>query len=102
MSKENKDDLIFDKISQKMEELSERIEKLNLAEYLELYRKPMRLIYLNFLAGVARGFGMAIGFTLLGAFMIYILQKMVILKLPVIGDFIADIIRIVQNELSAK
>ncbi|MGB9813100.1 MAG: DUF5665 domain-containing protein [Thermovenabulum sp.] len=102
MSKENKDDLIFDKVSKKMEELSERIEKLNLAEYLELYRKPMRLIYLNFLAGVARGFGMAIGFTLLGAFVIYILQKMVILKLPVIGDFIADIIRIVQNELSAK
>ncbi|WP_425456619.1 DUF5665 domain-containing protein [Biomaibacter acetigenes] len=87
---------------QKLDDLSVQIEKLNLTEYLELLRNPRRLLYVNFLGGVARGFGMAIGFTLLGALVIYILQRLVILRLPFIGDFIADIIRIVQKELATK
>lgn len=87
---------------QKLDDLSVQIEKLNLTEYLELLRNPRRLLYVNFLGGVARGFGMAIGFTLLGALVIYILQRLVILRLPFIGDFIADIVRIVQKELATK
>ncbi|KXG75543.1 hypothetical protein AN618_18210 [Fervidicola ferrireducens] len=86
----------------KIDELSVKIEKLNLSEYLELFRNPRRLLYLNFLAGVARGFGMAVGFTLLGALALYILQRVVILNLPLIGDFIAELVRIVQDELSVK
>ncbi|MDN5331602.1 MAG: hypothetical protein PWP45_827 [Tepidanaerobacteraceae bacterium] len=89
-------------LSLKIDELSAEIEKLNLSEYLELFRNPKRLLYLNFLAGVARGFGMAVGFTLLGTFVLYILQRVVILNLPVIGDFIAELVRIVQDELSVK
>ncbi|SHM07927.1 hypothetical protein SAMN05660826_00165 [Caldanaerovirga acetigignens] len=89
-------------LSLKIDELSVKIEKLNLSEYLELFRNPKRLLYLNFLAGVARGFGMAVGFTLLGALALYILQRVVILNLPLIGDFIAELVRIVQDELSVK
>lgn len=89
-------------LSRKIEELSVRLEKLKLAEYLEVLRNPRRLLYVNFLGGIARGFGMAIGFTLLGAFVIYILQRIVVLKLPVIGTFIADIIEIVQKQLAIR
>ena len=96
------DEKTFRELSQKIDELSIRIEKLNLAEYLEILRNPRRLLYVNFLGGIARGFGTAIGFTLLGAFVIYILQRMVILRLPIIGTFIADIIRIVQKQLSIR
>lgn len=93
-------DKLMQELNKKLDDLSVQIEKLNLAEYLELLRNPRRLMYINFLGGVARGFGMAIGFTLLGAFIIYILQRLVILRLPIIGDFIAEIIKIVQKELS--
>ena len=96
------DEKTFRELSQKTDELSIRIEKLNLAEYLEILLNPKRLLYVNFLGGIARGFGTAIGFTLLGAFVIYILQRMVILRLPIIGTFIADIIRIVQKQLSIR
>ncbi len=89
-------------LSRKIDELSVRLEKLKLAEYLEVLRNPRRLLYVNFLGGIARGFGMAIGFTLLGAFVIYILQRIVVLKLPVIGTFIADIIEIVQKQLAIR
>ena len=54
---------------------------------------------MNFLGGISRGFGTAIGFTLLGALAIYFLQRIVILRLPIIGTFIADIIKIVQKQL---
>ena len=97
-----KQDQILQELSEKIDDLSIRIEKLNLAEYLELLRNPKRLLYINFLGGMARGFGMAIGFTLLGALVLYILQRLVILRLPLIGDFIADIIKIVQKQLSIK
>jgi len=98
MDREN----LIRELSLKIDELSVKIEKLNLSEYLELFRNPRRLLYLNFLAGVARGFGMAVGFTLLGALALYILQRVVILNLPLIGDFIAELVRIVQDELSVK
>ncbi|WP_213975547.1 DUF5665 domain-containing protein [Tepidanaerobacter acetatoxydans] len=98
----DKNEKIFEDLSQKIDELSIRIEKLNLAEYLEILRDPKKVLYVNFLGGIARGFGMAIGFTLLGAFVIYILQRMVILKLPIIGTFIADIVEIVQKQISIR
>lgn len=86
------------KLQSKTEELIARMERLNLAEYVEMLHDPKRLIWINFLAGTARGIGMAVGFTLLGALVIYFLQHLVRLNLPVISDFIADIIRMVREQ----
>jgi hypothetical protein len=85
-------------LQRKTEELVARMERLNLAEYVEMLRDPKRLFWINFFAGAARGLGMAIGFTLLGALIIYFLQRLVLLNLPVISDFIADIIRMVREQ----
>ena len=93
-------DKLLRNLHKKIDDLSINIEKLNLAEYLDVLRNPKKLLYLNFLGGIARGFGMAIGFTLLGALALYILQRLVVLRLPIIGDFIAQIVKIVQNELT--
>lgn len=71
------------------------LEKMRIAEYVELTMNPLRLIYVNFLAGVARGLGMAVGFTLLSALVIYLLRQIVLLNLPLISDFIARIVRMV-------
>jgi len=82
----------------KTEELIARMERLNLAEYVEMLHDPKRLIWTNFLAGTARGIGMAVGFTLLSALLIYFLKHLVRLNLPVISDFIADLIRMVREQ----
>lgn len=76
-------------------ELSHRIEKFNLAEYMNLINNPRRYMMVNFLGGLFRGFGIALGMTILGAFVLYMLQRLVVLNLPVIGDFIAELVRIV-------
>lgn len=86
----------------KLEQLALALEKASMAEYIELYRKPRRLLYLNFLAGIARGFGLAIGFTVVGAFFLYGLGKLASWNLPVVGEFIAEITRIVQHELARR
>lgn len=89
----------LERLQEKTEELIRRIENLRLAEYVEMMHDPKRLWRINFLAGLARGLGTAVGFTLLGALVLYILQRLVLLNLPLIGDFIAELVRIVNQQL---
>lgn len=83
-----------------MERLARALEENRIAEYVSLQQNAGRLIYLNFLAGVARGLGMAVGFTLVGALVLYILRQMV--SIPVIGTFIAQIVDIVTTQLGRQ
>jgi hypothetical protein len=50
----------------------------------------------NFLGGLARGFGMAVGFTILAAVFILFLRRMVSLNLPLIGDWIIQLLELVS------
>lgn len=81
------------------DKISDHFQRARLADYVDLMQKPRRLIYLNFISGVAKGFGFAVGFTLLGAILIYVLQKILVLNLPVISDIIAEMVKLVQLKL---
>jgi len=94
------DSVSLTEIKKRLEKMALDMEKLGIAEYVEMLHRPWRLFIINFWAGLARGFGMAIGFTILGAILVYILQRIVILNMPIIGDFIADMVRIVQAQLN--
>jgi hypothetical protein len=80
---------------ERIAELSQQIEKFNLAEYMNQLNNPRRYLMVNFLGGLFRGFGVALGMTILGALVLYFLQRLVVLNLPLIGDFIAELVRIV-------
>ncbi|WP_379161271.1 DUF5665 domain-containing protein [Paenibacillus sp. sgz5001063] len=82
--------------------LVQQMEKARIAEYTQLLNSPWRLIWLNILSGTARGLGIALGFTFFAATIIYVLQVLGALNLPIIGDYIADIVRIVQHQLELK
>lgn len=86
-------------IKTRLEEMARSLEKTGIAEYMEMLRRPRRLLFINFWIGVARGFGMAIGFTLLAAIVLYLLRHIITLNIPLIGKFVADIVEIVQSEL---
>ncbi|GIP57814.1 hypothetical protein J15TS10_16280 [Paenibacillus woosongensis] len=81
---------------------AQQLEQSRIIEYAELLYHPWSLIWRNVLAGMARGVGIAIGFTFFAATIIYILQILGALNLPIIGDYIADIVRIVQRQLELK
>jgi len=87
------------RMNERLEKLATYMEKMKLAEYVDLLHDTKRLLYVNFIAGVARGVGMAIGFTLLGALVIYLLTRTFVAHLPVVGGIIAQIVEIVQTQL---
>ncbi|MEN6413645.1 MAG: DUF5665 domain-containing protein [Veillonellales bacterium] len=92
MEKEAKTDII----NSQLERLLQHLESLRIAQYIELLERPLRLIMVNFVAGLARGLGIAIGATLIFAVMIEFLRRLVLLHIPGIGNFIAEIIHIVE------
>lgn len=75
-------------------------ERMRIADYITYMQNPFRVLWLNFLAGVARGLGIAIGMTVLFAVLLYILGHMV--DLPLIGKFIAKLVNIVHQELKIR
>ncbi len=87
-----------DFLLEKIEKLSKDIEKMKIAEYVKLMESPWRLLKINFIAGVVRGLGMAVGFTIISAIVIYVLQRIALLNLPFISDIIADIVRMVREQ----
>ena len=66
------------------------------AEYLRYLRTPHRLIFVNFAAGLARGLGMSVGFTILGALLVYFMRQLVWSNIPWLSQFIAEIVVLVD------
>ncbi len=98
----DKQNIVLQALEGRVRELAINMEKMKLAEYVELLENPYRLLYINFISGIARGLGIAIGFAILGAIIVLVLQRLAVLNLPVIGDFIADLVKIVQAQLGKQ
>jgi len=79
------------------EELTRTMEKTRIAEYVDYLEHPGRLLWTNFLIGVARGLGSTIGLAVVLGVFFFMIQKLVLLNLPGISDFIADFIVMIQN-----
>lgn len=79
----------------KIERVSEKIENIRIAEHMEMVSNPKKIIYMNFVAGLARGLGMGIGFTVLAGIVIYLLRSWV--NLPFIGKIVADLLDIIDG-----
>lgn len=82
-------------LANKVETLIIMLDKSRIREYMMITESPRRLITINFLSGLGKGFGQAIGFTLLAAIAFYIISQWV--DLPIIGKYIAEIINIVEQ-----
>lgn len=89
-------------VTERLDRLAVEMEKAELKEYVNLMRSPWSLIWRNFLSGITRGIGIALGFTFFAATIVWLLQLLGALNLPIVGDYIADIVRIVQRQLEIK
>lgn len=77
--------------------LNKAFEESNFIELSYLIGNKKEIIKRNLLAGISRGVGIGIGVTVITAVLVMILQKIVTLNIPVIGEYIADIVEIVQR-----
>jgi len=89
----------MDYILRRFEHISQRIEMMHLDAYLRYVHDWRRRLFFDFLSGVARGIGFSIGFSILGALLLYLLRNMALANLPVIGRFLAELVRIVETNL---
>lgn len=85
------------KLDKKIEQLNNNFEKSNLEELSYILGNKLEIAKRNLLAGILRGIGIGIGFTLITAIILIILQKIVLLNIPVIGEYIGDILDIIEK-----
>ncbi len=81
----------------KIDELNESLLKSNILEITTLMGNRKELLIRNLLAGISRGIGIGIGVTIITAILVLLLRKLVTLNIPVIGEYIADIVDVVQK-----
>ncbi len=86
------------KLEKKVDKLVQKMDAIKINEYVLLMNNTKKLLWKNFVAGIAKGFGSAIGFTVLSAIVILILRKLVLLNIPIIGKYIKDIVEIVTEK----
>lgn len=86
-----------EKLQNSIDNLIKIFQKSNIEEWSYLLGNRKEIIKRNFIAGIARGVGIGIGVTIITAILIIMLQKIVTLNIPIIGEYISDIIDIVQK-----
>jgi hypothetical protein len=89
-------------INQKIKKVAKDMEHTTIADYIQLLNSPRKLIWTNFVAGLSRGVGLAVGFTIIASTIVYFLNILITFNLPFIGKFIADIVSIVRDHLGYK
>ncbi len=77
--------------------LIETFQKSNIEEWTYIFGSKKEIIKRNLIAGIFRGVGIGIGVTIITAILIILLQRIVALNIPIIGEYIADIVEIVQR-----
>ena len=79
-------------LNDNIEKLIKMLEKSNLEDISLFLGSKKRMFFSNFFAGIFRGVGFSIGFSIVTAIVVIILQKIVLLNIPVIGEYVSDIV----------
>lgn len=87
-----------------IEKVSAHLERANFGSYVELLGKPWKFFWLNFLAGLFRGLGTAIGLTLVFAVAVYVLIGVLknMVSIPIIGSYITQLVDFVNRSMTIK
>lgn len=87
----------YNLLNKSIDDLADTLEKGNVKDLIYFLGNKKEIIIRNLIAGIFRGVGIGIGVTLISAILIFILQKIVKLNIPIIGEYITDIVEIVQK-----
>lgn len=92
-NKELKEDRI-----DRIDKLINTMEKRRFSELIDLLYSKKEIAVRNFIAGIFRGIGSGIGLTIITSIIIYFLQRIIRLNIPVIGEYVKDIVDIVEHK----
>lgn len=88
---------MFRKLNKNIDRLNRNIESKNIQELIYILGSRREIFKRNFWAGISRGVGIGIGVTIITAILVMFLKKIVDWNIPVIGNYIAEIVRIVEG-----
>jgi hypothetical protein len=95
----NEEKTLLKSLDSKIGKLATSMQRARIDEYTSMLRRPWRFFWFNFVVGIFRGFGMALGFTVIFAIIIFIVSKIVtqMVGLPLIGKYIAELVEFVNQ-----
>ena len=79
-----------------LERISTRLEAMKVADYVDSFQKPWKLIWINILIGAARGLGFAIGTTVILAVLIAVVRRIIEANIPFITDALIQMIHFIK------
>jgi len=97
VNKKKKENILLKLLIWQVDNLNKTLSKNKLLEISELLGNRKHLLWVNLISGISKGIGIGIGVTIITAVLVIILQKIVSLNIPVIGEFVADIVDIVKK-----
>ena len=86
-----------DEAQAQAELLLQRLDNAGLTEYVKLSQKTGRILWLNFLSGIARGLGFSIGATLVLAVVYKILARIISMNIPYLTELLQQIMSMAKG-----
>ena len=77
--------------------LLQRLDNAGLTEYLKLSQQTGKILWLNFLSGIARGLGFSIGATLVLAVVYKILTRIISMNIPYLTELLQQVMSMAKG-----
>ena len=77
--------------------LLQRLDNAGLTEYVKLSQKTGKILWLNFLSGIARGLGFSIGATLVLAIVYKILTRIISMNIPYLTELLQQVMSMAKG-----
>lgn len=85
------------RIKDTVEQIAEKIEKMRTLDYVFFVEHPYKRVWHNFVNGVARGVGSTIGFSVVFALIIMILEWIGNTNLPIVSELVRFILKLTEK-----
>lgn len=87
-------------LAREIKELATEISRLKKMDFMQVFNHPVKFLFYSFLKGLMIGFGSVLGASVLVGIFIYVLAQ--IRLVPILGDFVQEVINQIQTEQSVK
>jgi hypothetical protein len=98
---DEKEATLLDRLNKNIEKLAGHFDNVTVQDYLKFVGNPWKVLAVNLGAGIMRGFGLAIGMTVILAVIMIILTKILshLITLPFVGQQVAQLVEMVNGYL---
>lgn len=86
-----------EKLLIQLNNLNYTLNKNKVMDLIEIAGNSKKYLVRNFMSGISKGIGIGIGFSIITALIVYLMQKIIRLNIPVLSQYISDIVDIVER-----